>query len=334
MTRSTRPQADLFEEAADWVLRLNAVPHDAALRQQFDQWLAAPGHAAAWAEVRQTWDGLGAIAHLNCGSARAALRPAQPERRARPTRRARWPRRITALAAGIAAIWIAWIAVPPAIIAMEADYRTATAQRETIHTRDGSAVDLAGASAISIDIGRAERRVRLLKGEAFFDVARDNTRPFVVDAAGVEVTVLGTAFNVLVTSESTTIALLHGSVRAMPATSTARGDAATIVLEPGQKITIWHGTGATYVAPITAEEIGAWREGLVFLDDLPFSEAAEIIERYHPAWISVPDDVLATRRVSGMIDLTEPEAALALLAGLFGAQVREVTPFLRLVTRF
>lgn len=330
----------MFEEAADWVLRLNAAPDDAALRQKFDQWLAIPGHAAAWAEVWQTWDALGAIAHDSVGPgpgvapARVAMRPTKTGQAARSARPTRWPRRIKVLGAGITAIWIAWIAVPHAIIAMEADYRTATAQRETIQTRDGSTVDLAGASAIATDIGLAERRVRLLKGEAFFDVARDSTRPFVVDAAGVEVTVLGTAFNVLVTSESTTIALLHGSVRAMPASRAAKGAAATIILEPGQKITILHSTGATFVTPIAAVEIGAWREGLVFMDDLPFAEAAEIIGRYHPAWISIPEDALAVRRVSGLIDLSDPEAALALLAGLFGAKVREVTPFLRLVTRF
>ena len=307
----------LYEEAADWVLRLDAHPGDAEVRREFEDWLSEPGHEAVWTEVAQTWARL-----KDLGEENAAAQAAVPVQRPRCWS-AGW------VAAGAVAIFAAWLVAPTVIIAMTADYSTETAQRETVHTDDGSVIDLAGASAITVDIGPRDRRVRLLKGEAFFEVATDANRPFIVDASGLEVTVHGTAFNVLVTSKSTTLALLHGSVEV--ASEEAGKD--TRFLQPGEKITVSHQTGKVVVGAVTPDEIGSWRHGLVYLDDVTLAEAANILERYQVGWISIPSGDLAARKVSGLIDLQNADDALALLVGLFGASVRDVSPYLRLVTR-
>lgn len=300
----------VFEAAADWLLRLNVDGQDAELRQAFDRWLADPRHRAAWQEVQRTWDMLGA-----------------PE--AVPLR-SRRGRRLLAGGLTAAAMVALWLALPAMLLAVRAEYRTARAEVETVQMADGSLVDLAGASAIRTDLKGETRHVELLAGEAFFDVAADRARPFVVNAAGVEVTVHGTAFDVLVTAETTSVALLRGAVEAAP-----EATGAGYRLKPGERIIVDHRTGAARIEAVEAQDIGAWRDGRMFLSDMTLGEAAEVVGRYHPAaWIVIPDRALARQRVNALIDLSDPDAALALLAAPFGAKIHDLTPLGRVIGRF
>lgn len=316
MSDDAETERATFETAADWKLRLTANPADDALSQAFDCWVADPRHRAAWTDVQRTWTMLG------------EAEPAQVVQlasRRRPRRR-----RLAAAGLAAAAVLAAWLALPGALVAVRADYRTALGETERVQMADGSVVELAGASAIRTDLDDTARHVGLLAGEAFFDVAPDPARPFVVEAAGVTVTVHGTAFDVLVTSESTTVALLHGVVEAAPRPAEPGG----VHLNPGERIVIDHRSGNSRVEPVAPEEIGAWRQGRVFLDDMTLTEATEIVGRYHAAWIAIPDRALANRRINALIDLTDPDAALELLATTLGARVRTLTPLSRVITRF
>ncbi len=167
-----------------------------------------------------------------------------------------------------------------------------------------------------------------MQGEAFFDVAHDAARPFVVDAQGVRIMVHGTAFNLRVTSQSTTIALLHGSVSAQ-IEGLAEGPTS---LTPEHQLVIARDTGAHRIEPVAPDLIGGWRAGRIFLSEVTLAEAAEIIGRYHRAWISIPSGALAQQKVSGSFDLSDPDASLDLLAAPFGAEVRHITPFVRVIS--
>ena len=72
----------------------------------------------------------------------------------------------------------------------------------------------------------------------------------------------------------------------------------------------------------------------MFVNDVTLAAAVERLQRYHPAWISIPDPVLASRRVTGLYDLENPDAALQALVQPFGGRAREVTPYGRILTRF
>jgi ferric-dicitrate binding protein FerR (iron transport regulator) len=77
-----------------------------------------------------------------------------------------------------------------------ADYRTSKGETRTIRLADGSTVELSTNTALSLGFTERTRRISLLSGTAFFQVAPDRTRLFMVDAAGGETTALGTAFAV------------------------------------------------------------------------------------------------------------------------------------------
>lgn len=326
-------ERELLGEATRWILRLRGVPEGSPLRLEFDAWVStSPDHQSAWASVNQAWNVLGAAqpAYADRNWAVAASdRTVSPSRRSHGIAR-RLPRRPFALAvSALAAICLLWVFVPAMLIDLRSDYRTAAGQTELVRMADGSTVELSGSSAISTQIASGERRVKLLAGAAFFDVAHDEGRPFLVDADGIEVTVLGTAFDVQVSSASTTVALLRGSIRA----EMTRSDDAPVVLHPGQVAVIDHADGKVTVRDIALEDIGAWRDGKILLEGATVREAIEIVQRYHPAWIVISDSGLAERRISGLFDLADPDKALTAIVGPFGGKVRAVTPLSRVISR-
>ncbi|WP_414902185.1 FecR family protein [Rhizobium cremeum] len=329
-----KTERELLGEATRWILRLRGLPEDSPLRIEFDAWVStSPDHRSAWASVNQAWNVLGAAqpAYADRNWAAAAPDAARsPSRRSHGIARRRLRRPFVLAASVLAAICLLWVFVPVMLIDWRSDYRTAAGQTELVRLADGSTVELSGSSAISTQIVSAERRVRLLAGAAFFDVAHDEGRPFRVDADGIEVTVLGTAFDVEVSSASTTVALLRGSISA----EMTESDDAPVVLHSGQVAVIDHTDGKVTVKDIALEDIGAWRDGKILLEGVTVREAIETVQRYHTAWIVMPDSELAERRISGLFDLANPDKALAAIVGPFGGRVRAITPFSRVISGF
>ncbi|MCA1454621.1 FecR family protein [Bradyrhizobium sp. BRP22] len=335
-------ERQLLEEATGWILRLEQAPRSSAVFDEFEAWLAAcEQNRSAWERVSATWKALGAVKPAydqkawggvdpfsKPGVTNAPLPIPNLAARTMATRKS-YRRPIGMVVFTLVAACVLWIAAPAVLIALSADYRTAAGQTEHIRMADGSAVELGGSSAIKADIGTTQRRVTLLAGEGFFDVATDTTRPFIVDVRGVEVKVHGTAFNVQVSSTSTKVALLRGSIEATPAAKSEPSD----ILKPGQMFVVDHATGHASIEPVSLEEIGSWREGKVFLSNATVESAIELIQRYSSASILIPDRDLAGRKVSGLFDLRNPDRALAGLVEPFGGKVRSVTPFVRIVSR-
>ncbi|WP_407179985.1 FecR family protein [Bradyrhizobium sp. STM 3562] len=334
-------ERELLEEATGWILKLEGAPQGSAIFEEFKVWLAAcDEHRVAWERVNKTWTVLGTVKPAYNQKFWADVTPLSKRTRANtllPTPAARAPvarkpyhRPVTTVVSALVAACVLWISIPGILIAMRADYRTAAGQTERVQISDGSVIDLGGSSAIKTDIGTEQRRVTLLAGEAFFNVVTDSTRPFIVDVQGAEVKVHGTAFDVQVSSTSTKVALLRGSIEASLATESA---SPPDILKPGEMFVVDHATGKISVESISLEDIGSWREGKIFLANASVRSAIELIQRYSSASILIPDRGLANLKVSGLFDLRNPDRALIGLVEPFGGKVRSVTPFLRIVSR-
>lgn len=329
-----------LDEAVEWLLRLQERADDPQQLDAFHAWLAySITHRDAWQQTREAWKLLGEttpayedIWTREAKPTQAAAptgRPQSFERRHTTARRRRgWVAGL--VAAGIAACLILVIA-PSVILRLKADYRTATGQNEIVTLADGTIVDLGAGSALKLDFTNGKRKVELLAGEAFFDVTPDAARPFVVDAEGVQVSVLGTAFNVRLSSAQTTIELARGTVDVSYAVDDRRSKAK---LSPGQVVVVDRTSGAMARGDIAVEDIGAWRGGRLFVTGATIGSVVEEIQRYHPAWIAVPDSTLADQKVTGLYDLNDPDRALRALVQPYGGKVREVSGFMRLLSRF
>lgn len=314
-----------IEEAMDWLLRLKADPDCPQAARDVEDWLArAETNRSAWRDALKAWDALGEIRprHADLWPARPVVPLALPRRSRRPL--------ATGIALALAAALLVVLAAPALMIWLKADFRTGTGESRMVTLADGSAVNLSADSAIDVELTPEGRHVRLLAGQAFFDVAHDGKRPFTVEAGNARVAVLGTAFDVALDDTATTVQLARGVVGI-----SGEGDRQAVAeMAPGDMATVDSATGAIRHAVVPLEEIGAWRSGLLFVNDVTVDSVVARLQRYHPAWISVPDRTLGRQRVTGLYDLRDPDRALTALVKPYGGKVRAISSYTRIVSRY
>jgi transmembrane sensor len=313
----------LRREAFDWLIRLNAEAETTGLREEFETWLyQSPDHHHTWEKACRMWSSM--------GEAKAFHERLDSPARRRSGARFMRPRHVFAAAAGLAAcLCLIYLSLPSLLLLYQADYRTDLAETQKIVLQDGSTITLGPASAIVSDFSSASRNVRLLEGEAYFDVAHDASRPFHVVSRDLDVQVLGTAFDVRVSEEGTDIGLERGSVQA---SGSVAGEEINERLSPGDLVTVNRHDGTLTREKMPLGDIGAWRNGRLVVVDATISSVVEQIRRYHPSWIAVPDTELAKRRVSGVFNLADPDKALVALVAPYGGHVRKISDFVRIVS--
>nr|WP_281358878.1 FecR family protein [Sphingobacterium prati] len=144
---------------------------------------------------------------------------------------------------------------------------------------DGTKVWLNAASSLKypMSFAKNERKVILL-GEAFFEVTKDNSRPFKVLSKGQEIEVLGTAFNVNAYPENTMIktTLITGKVKL----SNDNHATLPIYLKPGQQSANTN-SGNIRVANVDTAPFTAWKDGLFYFDETPLPDALQQIGRWY-----------------------------------------------------
>ena len=330
-------------EAARWLIALGEDPGDDALRARFEAWLAAsPANADAWANTSDIYDMMARTppAHADHWAPYVAARgDGQPMAAAtsshgqRSDRAFQWRmpgrRRIAqGVAAAAIAACLAIAIMPSVLLRLEADYVTSTAELRSIHMADGSTVHLAPDSAIVVDFDDDGRRVRFVKGEAFFEVVPDTDHPFTVAAREVTTTVLGTAFNVRLGDRGAGVTVREGRVRV---DHTAAQPLAPPRLEAGDWVRIgWNGSVQRGTAP--PDEAGSWMQGQLVVRDRPLADVIDDLRRYHAGVIFLADGDFGEQRVSGVYNLADPVAALQAIAAAHGGVAREISPWVLVVS--
>lgn len=319
------PEDKASYEATCWLVELQEDPHGA--RERFEAWhRASPLNATAWAETLQ----LSSVAAHVTPSYRHVWAPDVSDLRAkRPAGRRfgvqRWRKAVAALAL---AACIGFFVVPSLLQRLGADYVSETAQARKVTLTDGSEIVLAPASAISVSYSAGAREVRLLSGEAFFQVTPDLSRPFRVVARAVETVVVGTSFDVAVEAAGVTVSVEHGIVRVRPVGAAPTTD---WELRSGRAVRVQSDGQATQMR--TAPElVGAWRNGQLVAQNMTMREAIDQIRRYWGGVIILSDSALGDRRITGAYNLLQPEDALRGIALAHGGKVRRITPWVLVVS--
>lgn len=312
-------------EAAEWSVLLQDDPDDADLCRRFDEWRRQSAiNATAWSEMHST-AGLATEALTDYAHEWQSVVAARSERKGTAARRRRWL--VPAASVALAAV-IAWAAVPSVLLELQADHVTGTAELRTIRLQDGSELTLAPGSAVAVSYETAERRVRLLQGEAYFAVTPDKERPFRVMARSVQASVLGTSFDVRLDDSAVTVAVQEGRVR-VEATDPSSDTGET--LQAGQAVRV----AANREFVRIAEEpgmIAAWREGQLYMRNRPLGDAVNEIRRYFPGKIVVTDAALEGLPTTGVFNAADPEGALRGIAQAQGAKVRRLSPWLLILS--
>ncbi|OLU23041.1 hypothetical protein BVH03_22650 [Pseudomonas sp. PA15(2017)] len=278
----------LSQHANAWVARLTSghatVEDAAALRQ----WCAqSDAHAAAYREATRLWRQAGSLA---------------TPRRFKPCRKLF---AASAVAACLALVMVGGtlLGVVPDGRALLADHHTQRAEHKIIDLADGSQAELDADTRLSVDFSAAQRRLELADGAAIFHVQHDTTRPFVVHAANMTVTAVGTVFEVRHLAAGISVTCTEGVVEVR------QGDGTRQRIKAGEQI-VYNAMGAGPLQRIDSARELAWRKGVMAFRNRPLQELVHELNRYHQGRIVIASDRVAQMPVSGVFHLNRVDEAL------------------------
>ncbi|QRM56133.1 FecR family protein [Sinorhizobium sp. BG8] len=301
------------EQALAWFVRMQSGDATDADRAGHAAWMAQSAeNRAAYARLTSLWTDLDGVT----------------DRRTQaiclPARSTRGMGRRAFLVGGAAALGVAGLVAGAGLPDFWlSDYATGTGQQQSIALSDGSTVGLDADTAIAVEFTDSSRRISLLHGRAFFDVAK-NDRPFVVEAANGTTTALGTRFVVHQWFDMVTVSVEESAVSVMAPNRTIAS------LHVGQNVSYGEdGLGA--VGGIDVELVSAWRRGKLIFEDRPLRQVIADVNRYRSGTIRITDSRLLNLRVSGIFDIRNPDGVLDAIAEALPVRVTRLTDFLVLV---
>ncbi|WP_300117015.1 FecR domain-containing protein [Sphingobium sp.] len=304
------------EEAATWAARLDrGLDHteEAAL----SDWLSADRrHQGALLRCQATMSLLdrGRILAAAVGEEIEAADVASPERR-----RFLWAGGATAalLAAGVAlGLWPRGQGIT-----------TEIGEIRNVPLEDGSIAVVNSGSHLRVAYNDSRRDLSLSEGEAWFQVAKNHDRPFVVSAGPAFVRAVGTAFDVRRGAARTEILVTEGTVQIWAAGSRS----APISIRAGHQATIASNGSIEQQAlsPFALDQRLAWREGKIILDNMPLWAAAQEFNRYHRVQLQV-DPAFSSRTMVGWFGTDDLEGFAQAAAAIVGGRLERDGKTLRI----
>lgn len=316
MTAGAPDLERLLDEAIDLAIRLQSDPSNAVTLELIDAWRArGPDHDRVWQRVYN--------AHGLSGKVLSGQRKSEQRRKLGLTRR----NLIVGGAVGLGAAATATAFGPDLVAWAEADHLTPKGEMRRVALADSSQVTLGPDSAIALSFEGLQRRVRLLKGLAFFDVERDTRRPFIVEAGRLTATALGTAFDVAEDAGVVSVSVESGVVEARSLDMPAHGR-----LETGEWMSVDVSSRHVDRGKREAGQIGSWRQNLVVAEKETVAALVSRIARWQQGRVVLAAPNLGGERVSGVFDLNNPHRALEAVVHPAGGRVRQLSSFLTLIT--
>ncbi len=264
--------------AAEWFARLQDEDATAQDFQEWQRWLnAEPEHHRAYRDIEHAWRLIGDVQP-----------EAWPSRHAPASRSSpglRWSLAAMVLLA-ITAFSTYWIA------GRHESYSTRTAEQRSVRLPDGSRVTLGAQSEVTPKFESDVRRVVLSFGEAFFEVARDPQRPFIVMAGTSEIRAVGTAFNVRTTGDRVLVSVTEGHVAVR--TSDRR-----VMLAAGEQVAVTSAGAVEEKAPTPSAV--TWLQGRFEYRGEELRHVVEDLNRYTDRHIVLADESVASLRYSGTV---------------------------------
>jgi len=220
------------------------------------------------------------------------------------------------LATAAVAGWRAWYQ------AGDATPLEAGASNRTVTLPDGSVVDLAPRSTVVVDFHQGDRRLTLVAGEAFFKVHPDKSKPFVVRAGVLDVTAVGTAFDVSRTPGLLTVTVEEGVVSALPPNPAGllSGTAAWRV-GAGSRLAFSEAEATATLSTVQTSSAFAWRDGRLEYVDAPLSTVVADIRRYASYPLAISDDSASRLTYTGTVLTSSVESWLRALPSVLPVRV-------------
>jgi transmembrane sensor len=232
-------------------------------------------------------------------------------------------------------------------------YSTPVGGLASVPLQDGSHITLNTATEVQVALSGKERDIELTHGEAFFEVAHDKTRPFVVNVGKRRVIAVGTQFSVFRNGDDIRVVVSEGTVRLEPRVqlqearkrtfyssgsapelsgsgpstgmdASSEGSADVLLLHAGS---VAHaGSSGVLVqkeTESTTQEQLSWRSGTLMFRDQTLGEAAAEFNRYNERQIVIRDPAIENLKIEGSFRATNVDAFVRLLESGFPVRATE-----------
>lgn len=326
-------------EAAAWIARLDRGELSEKERAAIREWIGrSPEHYAQISRLAGTWSDLDGLADIP-GEADAHT----PVRKVHQSSQSTiWLTPARAMVFAVLSIAVVtgilfnnsdnYRTVPVQGPSWQASYLTAIGKQQTAVLQDGSRVQLNTDTIIDIDFDDRQRKVRLVRGEALFEILHDQSRPFLVYVGTNVIRAIGTAFVVKLTEDEVEVTIKEGRVelKSLKDNTQSRSKKeliiASAVIDAGQTVKL--NKEIQTLQEIATEEIDrklAWRDGLIIFSGEPLGHVVEEISRYTSIKFVITDPELSTLRIGGRFKIGEADAMLEVLETGFGVNINRVS---------
>jgi transmembrane sensor len=334
MTREKNLDPSTREQAAQaWETFHGTDEASATEHREFGAWaMRSPEHIEAYLRVARTmqalksedirWPNTSAEelireAKAHTGQVVTTLRdePAVQRPKQRP--------RVAPFAFAMAAALLVAIGVAWTVWLTPQTFETGFGEQRFVRLDDGSGITLNTASKIEVKLSKGHRVIRLLQGQALFDVAHDQSRPFDVYTGNSILRAVGTRFDVDVRSDRTTVTIVEGTVSLTHGLNEALPQGNTPLLHVSDRVVIDGAGPGTPEHNVRLDETTAWtRQQLVF-NGRTLGDVADEFNRYNRESIVIDSTELRAEQITGVFKANDPASFLAFLANIPGVRISD-----------
>ena len=324
----------LHEQAAAWIARMDNAELSADEVEKLKQWVnQSESHKKILLHTARVWDGMDVMVGL---SELLSLDDISAERNPFfvPV--------ISAIAASLVCLGILayyygseqLTDIQQTHIAGEGQttpfYETAVGETNVVNLEDGSIVKLNTATRIQVDISKTRRNITLLEGEAYFEVARNETAPFVVSVGKTVIQALGTAFSVYKLADQIEVTVTEGLVRVKqdeePEQRNHEPRREPVLLRAGQVLQVSR-PGRQEIREIERAEIARrllWQQKMLAFDGNTLQQVIDEFSRYTSFNLHIADAETASIRVGGYFRSDDITGLLTSLEENFAISIKQV----------
>lgn len=314
-TANNTSQDNIYTEAAEWMDRLSDGELNTLCRKRFIKWLDADvQHQQVFESMLATWQ----------DPALEQSFEKLKKQQKRPMKKAfQWGAGLATACLLVATLTV----MSPGRFTETQQPTVFIAQSPTENTHqlsDGSALQLQLSSEVVVNYSEQQRNLRIESGQAYFSVAKDEKRPFVVSVGDASVTAVSTEFNIDRGTDQIDVTVYEGIVEVQ-----AEQENFPILLKAGEKVRLTRGRFGV-VKKVDVNNLIDWRSGWIEISNENLDYLIERLNRHSSTPIVLADPDLESREVAGRFRLNDTEQTLKLLSQMYALNVEYLPQQIRL----
>lgn len=322
MSKQSQENEQLIEEAEAWVVKLRSDNVSVEDKEKFSIWLNhSDAHVKTFDKTLALWESLSAVSYIP----ESTFDDDQPVPQSSLDSIKSQPNFMVSIKSWQVALACATVCLfslltynwlQPTSEPSTERYATAKGELLSVELADGSMVELNTETVLDVLYTRDTRNLTLVSGEAYFSVASNKQRPFVVSFGNGSATAVGTAFNIYSKPSGTSVTVTEGIVDVKEPAELAVPKPESTRVVANQQVKIGR-RGVGPVKNIDTSRSLAWRESTIIFRDTPLATAIGELNRYLDRPVDIADSGISDLNVSGTFSLKSPVETLDAITTAF-----------------